>query len=221
MVKNRGTTYVFRLYWVDTPEERGDFPERVKEQADYFKINPEEAIQIGREAKLFTREYLKGRDLTLFTKWEDGQGSGQRYYAIINTDEGNLIEALVENGLARLYGYSTSWPDEPGTATFRRRLSRLEKEAKQKGLGAWRSKIKVWDSFEYQKKLARLPDLEGKLNINTATLEELILLPGIGPTYSKRIMEARPFNRIEDLLNIKGIGPKTFERIKDRVSIKE
>jgi competence ComEA-like helix-hairpin-helix protein len=97
----------------------------------------------------------------------------------------------------------------------------LEKEAKQKGLGAWRSTIDVWDSFDYQKKLAALPDLEGKLNINTATKEELVLLPGIGPTYSQRIIEFRPFNRIEDLQKVKGIGPKIFARIKDRISVED
>ncbi|MDG2171127.1 MAG: helix-hairpin-helix domain-containing protein [Opitutales bacterium] len=86
-------------------------------------------------------------------------------------------------------------------------------------MGAWRSNIEVWESFDYQKKLASLPDLEGKLNINTATKEELILLLGIGPTYSTRIIEARPFNRIEDIQKIKGIGPKTFERIKNRISL--
>ena len=219
MIKNRGTTYVFRLYWIDTPEQREDYPARVREQAEYFGITPQEVMQIGREAKLFTREFLKGQSLTLYTQWEDGQGTGQRYFAIVNSPKGSLIEALVENGLARIYGYSKAWPEEPGQDTYRRRLWRLEKEAKQKGLGAWRSNIEVWDSFDYQKKLAALPDLEGKLNINTATKEELILLPGIGPTYSKRIIEARPFNRIEDILKIKGIGPKTFERIKDRISI--
>lgn len=219
MIKNRSTTYVFRLYWIDTPEDQNSYPERIQEQARYFNISEEEVMQIGREAKLFTREFLKGRSLTLYTQWEDGQGTGQRYFAIVNSDEGNLIEALVRNGLARIYGYSKAWPDEPGIDTFRRRLLRLEKEAKQRGLGAWRSKIEVWDSFDYEKKLAVLPDFEGKLNINTASREELLLLPGIGPTYSKRILEARPFNRIEDLQKVKGIGPKTFARIQDRISV--
>lgn len=219
MVKNRGTTYVFRLYWVDTPEAREDYPARVREQAEYFGISTEEVMQIGREAKLFTREFLKGQSLTLYTQWEDGQGTGQRYFAMVNSPQGSLVEALVRNGLARIYGYSKAWPEEPGLDTFRRRLWRLEKEAKQRGVGAWRSNIEVWESFDYQKKLAALPDLEEKLNINTATKEELVLLPGIGPTYSIRIIEARPFNRIEDIQTIKGIGPKTFERIKNRISI--
>jgi endonuclease YncB( thermonuclease family) len=102
MVKNRGTTYVFRLYWVDTPEARENYPARVREQAEYFGISTEEVMQIGREAKLFTREFLKGQSLTLYTEWEDGQGTGQRYFAMINSQEGSLVEALVQNELARI-----------------------------------------------------------------------------------------------------------------------
>ena len=70
MDKNRGTTYVFRLYWVDTPEARENYPARVREQAEYFGISTEEVMQIGREAKLFTRELLKGQSLTS-TKFND------------------------------------------------------------------------------------------------------------------------------------------------------
>ncbi|MCZ6674733.1 MAG: helix-hairpin-helix domain-containing protein [Verrucomicrobia bacterium] len=220
MIKHNGTPYVFRLYWVDTPEERDDYPARLREQAEYFGITPKEVEQIGREAKLFTREFLKG-NLTIYTQWENGQGTGQRYYAVVNSDKGNLIEALVKRGLARIYGYIKAWPEEKSIDQFRRRLWKLEKQAKEDGRGAWASGIDVWDPFDYQKKLAALPDLEGKLNINTATKEELVLLPGIGLTYSQRIIAARPFRSIEDLIKVKGIGPKTFARIKDRVSIKD
>ena len=63
MIKNRETTYVFRLYWVDTPEEHPNYPERVQAQADYFGIATEEVMQIGREATLFTRAFLKGHGI--------------------------------------------------------------------------------------------------------------------------------------------------------------
>ncbi|MCX7694397.1 MAG: helix-hairpin-helix domain-containing protein [Caloramator sp.] len=62
-----------------------------------------------------------------------------------------------------------------------------------------------------------------KININTATLEELKKLPRIGDALAKRIIEYRnkngPFKRIEDLKNVSGIGDKMFENIKDMISI--
>lgn len=218
MVKHDATTYVFRLYWIDTPEIHGEYPERIREQAEYFGLEDKEVIQIGREAKLFSRDFLKGK-LTAFTQWENGQGTGQRYYAIMSSDRGGLIEALVQNGLARIYGYSKSWPEETSIDVFRRKLWKLEKQAKDQKLGAWRDHIEAWNPFEYEKILAGLPDLQGKLNINSATIEELVLLPGIGLTYSTRIIEGRPFRDINDLIKIKGIGPKTLERIRNRISV--
>lgn len=53
-----------------------------------------------------------------------------------------------------------------------------------------------------------------KIDINTATLEELYELSGIGPKYAQAILEGRPYSSIDDLLQIKGIGEKTLEKIK-------
>jgi competence protein ComEA len=62
-----------------------------------------------------------------------------------------------------------------------------------------------------------------KVNINTAGVEELMALPGIGKAYAERILEYRqkngPFKTAEDLLNVRGIGEKTFEKIKDRLTV--
>ncbi|MCB1121777.1 MAG: ComEA family DNA-binding protein [Verrucomicrobiae bacterium] len=123
--------------------------------------------------------------------------------------------------MARIYGYAKGWPEQPGIDSFRRRLLRLEREAKSKGLGAWRAKIEVWDDLQYEKELVALPDLTSKVNINTASKEELLLLPGIGPVYSQRIISGRPYTAIEDLKKIHGIGPKTFDRIKDKVTLED
>jgi competence protein ComEA len=62
-----------------------------------------------------------------------------------------------------------------------------------------------------------------KININQATADQLQLLPGIGPALSKRIVECREangrFERIEDLMQVRGIGPKTFERMRDCLTV--
>lgn len=58
----------------------------------------------------------------------------------------------------------------------------------------------------------------GKININTASQAQLESLPGIGPAYAQRIISNRPYQQIEDLLKVAGIGPKTLEKIKDQVT---
>lgn len=61
----------------------------------------------------------------------------------------------------------------------------------------------------------------GRININTATEEELQALPRIGPKIAWRIVDDRaangPFRDAADIMRVKGIGPKTLERMIDRI----
>jgi competence protein ComEA len=63
----------------------------------------------------------------------------------------------------------------------------------------------------------------GRININSATAEELETLPGIGRTAAQSIVEYRiqhgPFQTIQDIQNVPGIGPATFDKIKDLITV--
>ena len=68
-----------------------------------------------------------------------------------------------------------------------------------------------------------VPAASELININTASQSELESLPGIGPTTARKIIEYRdangPFVNPEDIINVSGIGPGTYERIKDLITV--
>ena len=61
------------------------------------------------------------------------------------------------------------------------------------------------------------------LNLNTATQADLEKLPGVGPATAKQILEYRQknngFKKVEELMNIKGIGEKSFLKLKPLVTV--
>lgn len=66
------------------------------------------------------------------------------------------------------------------------------------------------------------PHHDGKININLATKDDLLLLPGIANSLAESIIEYRSvhgdFNKIEDIMNVEGIGQKRFTAIKDFIT---
>ncbi|WFA03789.1 helix-hairpin-helix domain-containing protein [Bacillus sp. HSf4] len=65
---------------------------------------------------------------------------------------------------------------------------------------------------------------ENTININTASAKELEDIPGVGPSKAEAIVTYReengPFQTIEDITNVSGIGEKSFEKIKSSISVK-
>ena len=63
----------------------------------------------------------------------------------------------------------------------------------------------------------------GVVNVNSATAEELSLLPGVGPAKAQAILEYRKehgaFKRVEDLSEVKGIGDKALELMRPHVAL--
>jgi competence protein ComEA len=64
---------------------------------------------------------------------------------------------------------------------------------------------------------------DARVNINDAGVEELVRLPGIGPSRAQAIIaerEKRRFRRVEDILRVPGIGRKTFSRIRSSIRVR-
>lgn len=133
-VQWNGGELTIRLYFTDTPEISLSYGDRIRAQADYFGITPEQAVKVGRMARDFTREVLQD-GFSVRTRWQ-GVFGGQRAlhkYGIVLVDGSDLAELLVANGLARIHGMGIrgqTWEEV-------KRLRELEAEAKAGRKGAW------------------------------------------------------------------------------------
>ena len=77
------------------------------------------------------------------------------------------------------------------------------------------------DNEEKNVLYTKKPETESKININTASAKELNKLNGVGESTAMRIIEYRnqngPFKTIENIMDVSGIGQKTFEGFKDKI----
>lgn len=137
--KRNTRDYVLRLYFVDAPETDDRFPERLKEQADYFGVTVEQVVAGGVEAARRVEERIKDKKLEVHTRYEDARGAGRkkRYYAMVRVEERWISEWLVEQGLARVHGVGRDLPDGSSAQKQWNRLRKLEKEAKEAKRGLW------------------------------------------------------------------------------------
>jgi len=137
-VRHDGQDYIFRLYFVDTPESDELIPARVQEQAEVFGTNTQRVLAVGAQATRFTARQL-ARPFTVVTRRENARGMSRlpRYFAFVTTADGqDLGELLVAEGLARSYGVAAAPPGKR-IEQLRRRYDTLEARAKAARLGAW------------------------------------------------------------------------------------
>jgi DNA uptake protein ComE-like DNA-binding protein len=236
-VRANDKDYIFRLYLVDTPETDAADPARLIEQAKHFGISVPQVIELGEAAKLFVQEKL-AEPFTVFTRMSDAMGRSkiERFYAFVQTKDGDLGEQLVANGLARVHGRSAKPPGITSSATESQKLKNLENQAKQAKLGGWAEKIERSSAPTASPATIPSPSVTvpnaappsasspstsknerlfpAKFDINTATEKELRLIPGIGPVMARRIIDARPFRSADDLKKVNGIGDKKYDQIR-------
>jgi DNA uptake protein ComE-like DNA-binding protein len=234
-VRTKDKEYIFRLYFVDAPEVEATTPARLIEQAKYFGITVPQTIEVGQAAKSFVEEKLS-EPFIVITRMASAMGRSrkERFYGFVETKEGDLGELLVQNGLARPYGTTAPPPGFPNSKVESEKMEKLENEAKQQKIGGWgenfgRLNVRSDDTNQAGSTLIsnfsqtqRSPPAaptagapaENKLDVNSATEQQLETIPGIGPVMAQRIIAARPFKSAEDLRGVKGIGDAKYVKIR-------
>ena len=127
-----------RLYFVDAPETNLRYPERTREQGEYFGVTLDETMKAGARARDKAREILR-EPFVVRTRWATAAGRAKetRYYALVEVGGKSLAEVLVSQGLARTKGVSPNLPTGEKAKAYVERLEALEREARQKRLGIW------------------------------------------------------------------------------------
>ena len=226
MVRAQGTSHVFRLYYVDCPEitlSTDNDRRRLLEQARYFGIDPaKNIVPFGVTAKKRVAGLLRNNAFTVHTVFANARGrSGKsRYYAFVTLADGSDLAArLVAEGLARPKGVARATPDGLHSEDQQALLDDLELFAALSRRGIWansdpRKIVAMRKQQREENKLLNGLSLgvqspvteDNPININQAPMEELQQIKGIGPVLAGRIVAARPFSTMEDLLRVEGIG---------------
>lgn len=231
-----GREVTLRLYEADCPEDKvgGDSDaRRVREQRQHFGLETnQQVLDFGMLATDRARELLR-QPFTVRTHFADGRGDPRypRVYAWVELADGrDLAEVLVSEGLARAHGVYRGRPDGMHQEEARTRMAALELAAAVRGRGAWADTD--WDKLPQDRQQARRDEIEmaeltggnglrdgETIDINRASRDELMRLPGIGEVRALDIVATRPFADVDDIVRVRGIGPATLEKIREWIVV--
>lgn len=131
-VEHEGREYIFRLYFVDTPESDLQVESRVAEQAEAFGVSETEVMKGGKNAAKFTLGHLR-KPFDVVTRFEGARGASKlpRHYAVVrpaDTKGKDLAELLVEAGWARANGIKRNIPGAPKIEELQRKEAKARRE---------------------------------------------------------------------------------------------
>ena len=238
-VKAAGKELHLRLYYVDCLETAAGSDaelERIREQQYHFGLeDPVAVVRFGKQATEYVKRVLS-RPFTVHTGYAfaPGRSATGRYYVFIETHDGrDLGHLLVEQGLARIHGKTR--PDSQGTPseTVLEELQDMRSVAMLNRAGIWgetdpqllsemhkRQREKDQERKAFRKKLkTKQTSCDTPLDLNTASAERFQQLPRIGPVNAAKIVAGRPYQSVDDLLKIPGIGKKTLAKIRPCVTV--
>jgi competence protein ComEA len=228
-----GKEIVLRLYYVDCNEVSAATEtdqRRVRDQSSYFGIDDHQiTLESGRLAAEETKTLL-AEPFTVHTAFASapGRSAKPRTYGFVTLSDGrDLGETLVGDGLARSYGVRRNTPEGLNAQAAEEKMDDLE-------LGAAIARRGIWAKTDPQRLVALREDRRVEerelqeafgtsagqpIDPNTATVDEIMLLPGVGEVLAERIVEGRPYKSVDDLRRVPGIGEKVFARLKDSLQI--
>jgi competence ComEA-like helix-hairpin-helix protein len=228
-----GREIVLRIYYVDCNETSAlteTDQRRVRYQSSYFGIDDHRVtLGFGREAASKVREWL-AQPFTVHTAFASapGRSAKPRTYGFVTLSDGrDLGEVLVGEGLARSYGVRRATPQGDSVEEAKAKLDDLELAAAIGRTGIWSGTDParlVRLRGDRREEEIRLQEAFGTrsgepIDLNTASVNEIMQLPGVGTVLAERIVERRPYDSVDALRQVPGVGDKLFESIKDTVAV--
>lgn len=228
-----GKEIVLRLYYIDCNETSATTEtdqRRVRGQSSYFGIDDHQVtLASGRRAAEEVRKLLAD-PFTVHTAFAaaPGRSAKPRTYGFVTLSDGRDLGAvLVGEGLARSFGLRRGTPDGRTTDAAEAQMDDLELGAAIARRGTWAEtdaerliSLREAQRVEERELQEAFGTSEGEpIDPNTASVDKIMLLPGVGEVLAERIVEGRPYRTVEDLRRVPGIGEKVFARLKDSLQI--